>query len=42
MACYMSALPPKADIAEFDGDVRFVPQGETLEGNDYIASGRER
>jgi hypothetical protein len=24
----MSALPPKADIAERDGRVRFVPQGD--------------
>jgi hypothetical protein len=23
-----SALPPKADIAERDGDVRFVPKGD--------------
>src|SRR6516162_10992104 len=25
----MSALPPKADIAEFDGDVRFVPKADS-------------
>jgi hypothetical protein len=24
----MSALPPKADIAERDGDVRFVPKAD--------------
>ena len=24
----MSALPPKADIAECDGDVRFVPKAD--------------
>jgi hypothetical protein len=24
----MSALPPKADIAEYDWDVRFVPKAE--------------
>jgi hypothetical protein len=26
----MSALPPKADIAECDGDVRFVPKADIL------------
>jgi hypothetical protein len=26
----MSALPPKADIAERDQDVRFVPKGDIL------------
>ena len=26
----MSALPPKADIAERDGNVRFVPQADIL------------
>jgi hypothetical protein len=26
----MSALPPKADIAECDGDVRFVPEADIL------------
>jgi hypothetical protein len=26
----MSALPPKADIAERDWDVRFVPQADIL------------
>jgi hypothetical protein len=24
----MSALPPKADIAQHDGDVRFVPKAD--------------
>jgi hypothetical protein len=26
----MSALPPKADIADGDWDVRFVPKAETF------------
>jgi hypothetical protein len=26
--CAMSALPPKADIAERDWDVRFVPKAD--------------
>ena len=26
----MSALPPKADIAECDGDVRFVPEADIV------------
>ena len=26
LGCVMSALPPKADIAECDRDVRFVPK----------------
>jgi hypothetical protein len=28
-ACPMSALPPKADIAERNRDVRFVPQADS-------------
>jgi hypothetical protein len=36
----MSALPPKADIAECDGDVRFVPKADIgpnqLIDEDYV------
>ena len=28
MACYMSALPPKADISHSDWHVRFVPKAD--------------
>ena len=30
----MSALPPKADIAECDGDVRFVPKADITHATD--------
>ena len=32
--CAMSALPPKADIAECDGDVRFVPKADVTHATD--------
>ena len=42
----MSALPLKADIAERDWDVRFVPKADILAAVeallvDYLVSGRE-
>jgi hypothetical protein len=32
----MSALPPKADIAEYDWDVRFVPSGHCAASLDHL------
>jgi hypothetical protein len=37
----MSALPPKADIAECDGDVRFVPKADIGEAARYVHSGAD-
>jgi hypothetical protein len=36
----MSALPPKADIAERQLDVRFVPQADILRCNEECLSAR--
>jgi hypothetical protein len=36
----MSALPPKADIAERQLDVRFVPQADILRCNEERLSAR--
>ena len=35
----MSALPPKADIAERDRDVRFVPMGDIDQGRMSLVNG---
>jgi hypothetical protein len=37
----MSALPPKADIAECDGHVRFVPKADIIATDDAIVTWRE-
>ena len=37
----MSALPPKADIAECDWHVRFVPEAEVHQLFDYMVGARE-
>jgi len=37
----MSALPPQADIAERDWDVRFVPNGDITQCSKSIDCGSE-
>jgi len=36
----MSALPPKADIAEYDWDVRFVPKADISRSFDQLVGAR--
>jgi hypothetical protein len=38
----MSALPPKADIAERDGNVRFVPKADISQLFDHLVGAREQ
>ena len=37
----MSVLPPKADIDERDGDVRFVPKADIVPRSEHLVGARD-